>query len=694
MRPSAGALLALAALAAVHLTPVSPAGAQGAVEAIDVGGLEARSAALILSGQDAGELAVTVAPIPLPGPAAEGVRVLLVVDVDGGSLLEGAAGEMLITELYAYALEAPGEALAATLTQAFMLDLAEIRDPLAERGVKFLGHLDLAPGEYSLRVLVLHRQADRFALRAVPLTVPARAGAAGPVLVPPIFPEAAERWIVVTAAGETPRERAFPMMLDRRPVVPSTRPLVDGESRAELLVMGRGLPAELRARLLATDGREPAELPLGDLRPLPPASSGLEIAVAELDPGGPAVGNYRLQLFGPGGDDASAVSAPSMPMTVLPQEIASRVTVWTELDSATLQARPGELTAGEEEEEALANPGAGETVDHTVAAYRGALGELAAGNRSAARAAVIRIESDLLAAGSSEHEALIASQLGAAVGAVGNQVEGLVPLIWLHEELYRQYHHRRRYRPATHTRQVMLRLAAVYVARSETREARRLVACALVSLAGYLQEIEARHEARQAFERALEFDPNHEAALLALAVIHEAYGDYERAADLLERLRKAGPLDPEARLRLAINLRRLDAKRQAVRLLRKLVEEPAASWVTALAYQELANLWMEEERGEDAAAILREAIARLSGNQRLYVQLAAVLDSLERPAEARAVLDQLDPLAGRDADSPRLRYAHLPTREIIKARRTLAAGATSRLEGLIEALPSAADGGS
>ncbi|MCP4660130.1 MAG: hypothetical protein GY856_32410 [bacterium] len=719
MRPSV-ALFGIIALTAALLASVPPAGAQGPVEAIDVGGLEARSAALMLSGQDAGELAVTVASIPMPDPAAERVRVLLVVDVDGDSLLVGAAGEMLITELYAYALDTPGDALAATLTQAFMLELEPVRDALAERGIKFLGHLDLVPGEYSLRVLVLHRQADRFALRVVPLSVPSWEGAAGPVIMPPIFPEAAERWIVVTAAGETPvrwtelgqgspsrsqdanaanggerktPERAFPMVIDDRSVVPATRPLVGGETRAELLLMGRGLPAELRAQLVATDGREPADLPLHNFRPLATAPTGLELAVAELDPGDQTAGSYRLQLLATG-EDTPAGPAPSTPLTVLPREIASRVTVWTELDSATPDAGPGALMTGEEEEEALASDSANETLVHAAAAYREALVELAAENRSAARAAIIRIESDLLASDPRAHEPVIAAQLRAAIGAVGDQVESLVSLIWLHEELYRQYHRRQRYRLATHSRQMMLRLAAAYLARSDTREARQLVACALVSLAGYLQEIGARHEAQQAFERALGFDPTHEAALLALAVIHEAFGHYEMAADLLQRLRKVGPLDPEARLRLAINLRRLGSRRQALRLLRKCIEDPAPSWVTALAYQELANLRMEEQHDEEAAAILREAIARLPGNQRLYVQLAAVLDGLERPAEARAVVDQLDPLAGRDVDSPRLRYTRIPTREIVEARRMLAAGATSRLRGLTETPPTTAAGGS
>jgi len=688
---SARALLGLAVVLTAALLASAPSAAQVVVEAIDVGGLETRSAALMLSGQDAGELAVSLVAIPMPDPMAERVRVLLVVDVDGESLLAGETGEMRITELYAYALEARGEALAASLTQAFMMELGPYRDALGERGVKFFGHLELVPGEYSLRVLVLRRQADRFALRTVPLSVPPWTGAAGPALGPPIFPEAAERWILVAAAGES-AEQAFPLVIDGRPVVPSTRPLIGAEAGAQVLLMGRALPERLHAKLVATDGQESAELALGELRLLPPAAAGPELAVAELHAGDQAPGSYRLQLL-PAGEDAFAVPVPSMPVTVLPAEIAARVTVWTELDSAAPDTSPGTLPAGPEETATRVRGGAREIFDHVAAAYRQALVELAAENRSAARAAVLRIEGDLLRPGSDAQEPLVAAQLRAALELVGDQADGLVSLIWLHEELYRQYHQDQRYRLATHSRQMMLRLAELYVARSDTPEARQLVACALVSLAGYLQEIGARHEAMQAFERALDFDPNHEAALLALAVIHEAFGHYETAADLLQRLHKVRPVDPEVRLRLAINLRRLGFERQAVRLLRKGIEDPQASWIRALAYQELANLRVEKKRHAEAAAILREAIRHLPDHQRLYVQLAAVLDRLERPTEARAVLDRLDPAAGRDVDSPRLRYTRVPAGGIAEARRVLAAGAVSRGRSLMETLPIAAGEG-
>lgn len=217
----------------------------------------------------------------------------------------------LVTEVYAYALDAESR-LRDTLTQAFRLDLGRYRKALSERGVKFLGRLDLVPGDYSLRVLVLHRRAGRLGLRVVPLAVPAREG---PALTPPIFPEPIGRWIVAREAGGG---LLFPLDTGGDSWVPTTRPRLEGEAASELYLLGHRLTEGLRARVLATGGgEERAELGLGELRPVTGGPPGMEMLAARLQatrlPAGDYTRDYTLQV-----STAGEAAAASLPLVVAP----------------------------------------------------------------------------------------------------------------------------------------------------------------------------------------------------------------------------------------------------------------------------------------------------------------------------------------------------------------------------------------
>jgi len=134
------ALLVLAALTAADggadelRLPASggTAGPGAARAAIDLGGLDARSAALMLSAQDAGDLDVAALAVPLPMADGGGrSRVTLVVDAGGASLLAAVPEEAaeLITEVYAYAV---GAALGFT---AVLVVFSALRERLQHANV-------------------------------------------------------------------------------------------------------------------------------------------------------------------------------------------------------------------------------------------------------------------------------------------------------------------------------------------------------------------------------------------------------------------------------------------------------------------------------------------------------------------------------------------------------------------------------
>ncbi|MFP5288047.1 MAG: VWA domain-containing protein, partial [Thermoanaerobaculia bacterium] len=110
----------------------------------------------VMSGEEAGPLGVSVlaAPFRLSGSTAADIAyVPVIIEVDGPSLMSGSQAGTLPAEIYVYAFDAAG-AIPDYLTQTLGLDLAKVEPVLKQSGLKFFGHLNLLPGDYSLRVLV------------------------------------------------------------------------------------------------------------------------------------------------------------------------------------------------------------------------------------------------------------------------------------------------------------------------------------------------------------------------------------------------------------------------------------------------------------------------------------------------------------------------------------------------------------
>ena len=639
-----------------------PAAAQEVLQAVDLGGLETRSAALILSGQEAGDLNLAMLAVPLAGTteAASSVPVALVVDIGGASLLETLSDDEAYIEIYAYVL-GPGNELIATTTEAFKLEVPAFR-ALDRSGLKYLGRLELPPGDHSLRVLVLHRKSGRLGLRIAPLHIAATPAEALPT---PVLTEPATRWVLVKGAGA-----ATPFPVGRDAAVPATRPVIGGEGM-RLLLPAATPPPGLVAKFLGEDREEIAEIGLGDLRP---ALGGPELLAAELIPPASAEdGEYFLRLEAGG----RQIESPRLVMLRGRERLPS----WPDLVDIRA-SETAELQPRAEESAALAVERRPE-LDAARDAYRQALEALKAGDRSSARLAIIELERSLLgeidAKTPEVANRLAAAQLTAGVELAAGDPGGLVPFIWLHEQLFRQYYQHRHYHLASHARRTMLVLAEKYLDLDESDAAREVVSTALTSLGGYLQDLGRLPAAEDAYILALDYAGKHRAALAGLATIRESYGDYEKTAELLNRLIQLQPEDPRVGLRLAVNLRRMGSTRRATKLLRACIDGNHGGWASAVAYQELAALYLEEEQFDEADRTLEQALARHPDVQRLYLQRAALLDRMGRPAEARELLARMDPGTGREGDSPRMLYARMPSSTLRESRRALAEQALAHL---------------
>jgi VWFA-related protein len=131
------------------------------------------SAALLMSGQQGGDipLGALALPIPSEGNAADRARLLVRVRLDGKGLLAGQTENVLRIEGDLYAL-GTGEGIAASALERIEIDLGSQRAAVERDGVDFLAGLDLRPGAYSLRMLVRNLDTGKLAVRNFSITIP------------------------------------------------------------------------------------------------------------------------------------------------------------------------------------------------------------------------------------------------------------------------------------------------------------------------------------------------------------------------------------------------------------------------------------------------------------------------------------------------------------------------------------------
>jgi VWFA-related protein len=224
-----------------------------------------QTAQQVLSGRESGGIPLDVLAAPFPVAAGGPSYVPVVIEADGPSLLDGLTpGSLLPAEFYVYAMDAAG-AVRGFFSQTVALDLAKVEPALRQSGLKFFGHLDLEPGQYSVRVLVRNGTTGAAGMKVASLQVPP-ASPAEPVLLPAFFPEEPGRWLIVReAAREGDRSVPYPFMAGEQPFIPASRPAFTPGQEATVALVGYHLgEGDLRAnaRVLTADGREagPAEL--------------------------------------------------------------------------------------------------------------------------------------------------------------------------------------------------------------------------------------------------------------------------------------------------------------------------------------------------------------------------------------------------------------------------------------------------
>jgi tetratricopeptide (TPR) repeat protein len=323
--------------------------------------------------------------------------------------------------------------------------------------------------------------------------------------------------------------------------------------------------------------------------------------------------------------------------------------------------------------------------------YRKILADWSAGQTDRAPDELIELETAVAVDTDARTHKTLLKEEQAVIHQVGaTDIEVLVPIAVLHHEAYRRLLGRggRGHALAmVHTRNMAKDLALLYSEQSGSEGAKLVASRLLTSLGGLLLQSSQQLPAAEMFLKAVELDGRNLPALLALSTIYEKNAQAESAVKLLRQALEIEPASAEARLRLALNLKRLDQAADARKLLEGLAADKDASWVTPLAYQELARMDSDRGKSSEAEKILRQGSERFPDDLRLRIQLASVLDRRGAPGEATALIEKaLAASSSGVAAASRYLYNAVRADEFAATRTFLDENSKSRLQVLASAL--------
>ena len=237
-----------------------------------------------------------------PFPTGSGVqRVPIVVEVPGDRALVDHSAPKMDLSLFVYAIDAKGNTR-DYLFQAIGLELAKVAASLRKGGIKYYGELALPAGEYTVRLLVRNEQTGKFGVTVSPLTVPDESAAA-PFLLPPLFLQGEESWVLVKgkARDTLPAAAEYPFAIAGESFIPAA--LADirsgGETQVCLIAYNFGSGEEslqYTGRILGVDGRPKGKLDLELLKASNRERQGARKVLFKFRPIGLEPGRYALAI--------------------------------------------------------------------------------------------------------------------------------------------------------------------------------------------------------------------------------------------------------------------------------------------------------------------------------------------------------------------------------------------------------------
>jgi len=244
--------------------------------------------------------------------AADKAYVPVVVEADGATLLAGGDGKTMTAELYVNAVDAHGS-IRDSFDQRMQLDVEKAGPALRQGGLKFFGHLELPPGEFSVRVMLRNGETGAYGKRSIVVTVPAF-GSAAPVLLPPFFPDGAGQWTVVRERPRGEQQNvSYPFVVGQRAYVPAALPILTPGQQAAVALVGYNLgegDLAAQAKVQSADGRDLGAGEISLAGRVPGEGTGPDVYRAVFRaPQSLAPGEYRLVVTITGASGSQTVTS-------------------------------------------------------------------------------------------------------------------------------------------------------------------------------------------------------------------------------------------------------------------------------------------------------------------------------------------------------------------------------------------------
>ena len=264
--------------------------------------LARRFEAAEMIAKDAGAREIPLSVLALPYVRTGGkVSVPVVLEASGAALLGSGAQDKLGLEFYGYAIGENGE-VQDFVALVSNLDLAKVGARLKETGLQAHATFTLPPGRHSLRFLLRDLVSGRSATHWMEVSIP-ETTANEVVLLPPMFMDDPERWLILQAPSRATKGFSSPFQVAKNAFAPRPRPtLANGrEQRICLLALDgnrqydAGASFEILPSLLDTGG---AVVPFGDFRLTQAVAGedGYRRFVLSFTPTGLGAGDYSLRV--------------------------------------------------------------------------------------------------------------------------------------------------------------------------------------------------------------------------------------------------------------------------------------------------------------------------------------------------------------------------------------------------------------
>ncbi len=244
----------------------------------------------------------------------------VILEARGVDLLAGHKRELMNVEIYTYVSDAQGE-MRDFFSQVIGLDLRnpKAKKVMTEGGLKYYGHLNLAPGEYLVRVLVRNAETGRTGVETVAVKVPKYADQ-DPQVLPPFFLEDPGQWVLVRESEDRGRDSVvYPFTVNGEPYIPAARPVLRPHDKAEVCMVAYNLKEgelEITSRVLDHLGAVVEGGKVALIERTVTGIDGLDKLLVSFNPRGLRTGDYTLELSVAGGAP-SDMSAKTVAFSVL-----------------------------------------------------------------------------------------------------------------------------------------------------------------------------------------------------------------------------------------------------------------------------------------------------------------------------------------------------------------------------------------